>query len=508
MSIDRRRFLLKSTAAAVGLGALPAGFPPAVAADLAWAGEAEADRSGAMPVQDWLDGFFRAYYARRPVNATFIGIHDHDHVLPDFSEQGAGDTLAEMEELPAEWTARAIRECEGARLFLTEGIDILSAENQITTPGFRRAAERAATVFADFETHLETELLTRTADELACGEEAFRLYLTDGHFVETEPEEIVRYAEERAAEAQAELESAARALGAVDSTEALAGLRSAHPTTDAYYDRYGQVWDEMRDVVEEGELLTWPDPELPIRYVARPAWAPPYLYFLSYRAPAAFGRPSMHDYLVRAIDTSLPAERQEELLRGTNDSVIKLNHVIHHGHVGHHVQNSYAYRSASRIGQVAAVDCASRIAMFCGGTMAEGWASYSTALMREAGALTPLEALSELKGQLRMYARAVVDVRLHLGHYTLEEAAEHYEREADMTPGSARGEAVRNSMFPGTAVMYMLGREEIRRLRREMEERQGDRFSLRRFHDALLSYGSIPVSLIGASMRDRESDTG
>ena len=216
----------------------------------------------------------------------------------------------------------------------------------------------------------------------------------------------------------------------------------------------------------------------------------------------------MHDYLVRPIDASLPAERQEELLRATNDSVIKLNHVIHHGNLGHHVQNSHAYRSASRIGQIAAVDCASRIAMFCGGTMAEGWASYSTDLMREAGALTPLEALAELKGHLRMYARAVVDVRLHLGHYTLEEATEHYQREADMTPGSARGEAVRNSMFPGAAVMYMLGKEEIRRLRREMEERQGDRFSLRRFHDDLLSYGSIPVSLIGASMRERESDTG
>jgi uncharacterized protein (DUF885 family) len=140
--------------------------------------------------------------------------------------------------------------------------------------------------------------------------------------------------------------------------------------------------------------------------------------------------------------------------------------------------------------------------------MAEGWASYSTDLMREAGALTPLEALSELKGHLRMYARAVVDVRLHLGHYTLGEATEHYQREAGMTPGSARGEAVRNSMFPGTAVMYMVGKEEIRRLRREMEERQADRFSLRRFHDDLLSFGSMPVSLIGVSMRERESESG
>ena len=484
MSMDRRRFLGNSTAAALGLGALPAGFPSAAAAGPAWAGDVhsseKADRFGAITVQDWLDGFFGAYYARRPVNATFIGIHDHDHVLPDFSEQGAGDTLAEMEGLlravarldpspsresvpteaidkrlaegflriqtweqgshhfrlgnptlytgeaifgpislfladfapmserveagtarmegvaalleqarenvrsaPAEWTVRAIRECEGARVFLTEGIDILAAENRITTPGFKTAAARAAAAFADFETHLETELLQRATDEHACGEEAFRLYLTAGHFVETDPEEIVRYAEEWAAEAQAELESGARALGSVDSTEALAGLSSAHPTADAYYERYEQVWDLVRDVVEEEELLTWPDPPLPIRYVARPAWArdaAPYLYFLSYRAPAAFGRPTMHDYLVRPIDASLPAERQEELLRATNDSVIKLNHVIHHGNLGHHVQNSHAYRSPSRIGQIAAVDCASRIAMFCGGTMAEGWASYSTDL--------------------------------------------------------------------------------------------------------------------------------
>ena len=602
--MDRRRFLGRSATAALGLRALP-GFDPSAGSETTRVGEAalseRVDRSGTRAVQDWLDGFFEAYYARRPVNATFIGVHDHDHVLPDFSEQGAGDTLAEMETLlrgagrldpssspasgtteaidkrlaegflriqiwehgsghfrlgnptlytgeavfgaislflsdfapaserveaatarmegvvalleqarenlrraPVEWTARAVRACEGARVFLTAGIDILAAENRITTPGFRTAAARAATAFAGFAGHLETELLMRATDEHGCGEEAFRLYLTDGHFVDTDPEEIVRYAEERAAEIRAEFEAGARALGALDSSEALDGLRSSHPTVETYYERYQQVWEQMRDAVEEKELLTWPDPSIPIRYIARPTWAPPNLYFLSYRAPAAFARPPIHDYLVRPIDADLSAERQGELLRGTNDSVIKLNHVIHHGNVGHHVQNSYAYRSASRIGQVAAVDCASRIAMFCGGTMAEGWASYSTDLMREAGALTSLEALSELKGQLRMYARAVVDVRLHLGRYTLDEAAEHYQREADMAPGTARGEAIRNSMFPGSAAMYMLGKEGIRGLRREMEERQGNRFTLRRFHDDLLSYGSIPVSLIGASMRERD----
>ena len=52
-----------------------------------------------MTVRDWLDRFFASYYVHRPVNATFIGVHDHDHRLPDFSEHGAGDTLAEMEGL-------------------------------------------------------------------------------------------------------------------------------------------------------------------------------------------------------------------------------------------------------------------------------------------------------------------------------------------------------------------------------------------------------------------------
>ena len=49
----------------------------------------------------WLDDFFASYYARRPVNATFIGVHELDHMLPDFSCDGAGDAVAEMEGLLA-----------------------------------------------------------------------------------------------------------------------------------------------------------------------------------------------------------------------------------------------------------------------------------------------------------------------------------------------------------------------------------------------------------------------
>ncbi len=263
------------------------------------------------------------------------------------------------------------------------------------------------------------------------------------------------------------------------------------------------MWDESRELSNAKQLLTWPD--FPIEYVPQPLWAreaAPYLYFLFYRAPAAYNRPPVHRYLITPIEKTMPKAQQQKLLRANNDSVIKLNHVVHHGGIGHHVQNWNAYRSPSRIGRVAAVDTASRIAMFCGGTMAEGWACYATGLMGEAGFLTPLESFSELQTDLRMAARALVDVSLHQGRMNLDEAADFYVKNTGMSRDASFGEAVKNSMFPGAAVIYLMGRDRIVQLRADMQKELGARFDLRRFHDRFLSFGSVPVSSVAGLMRE------
>ena len=180
--------------------------------------------------------------------------------------------------------------------------------------------------------------------------------------------------------------------------------------------------------------------------------------------------------------------------------MIKLNHVIHHGGLGHHVQNWYARRAASRTGQIAAVDCASRIALFCGGTMAEGWACYATDLMEEIGFLTPLERYAQVHARMRMAARALVDVDLHRGVISLEAAAALYARRIGLSPEAARAEAVKNSMFPGTALMYMMGTDALHRLRRDLAF-GSTAFDLRRFHDRVLAHGSVPVALVAGAMR-------
>lgn len=543
----------------------------------------------------WLDDFFDSYYHHRPVNATFIGKHEYDHQLPDLSETGAGDCLADMTRLrnqlqslppepltpveqidrtlaegflriqqweytsthfhrgnpafytgeaifsilglllteyaplaervaaaiarmqgipallaqgkqnvrsaPPAWTARAQRECEGALILFRRGIDQLMHDEQIDDPSFRRTAEVAAAAFADFQEYLRQELLHNPNDGYACGEAAFDLMLRQGHFLDVAGAEIVAYAEDALAEADGYLTAHATDFGAATPVEALAQLADLHPTAVEYVARYTDLWQACRTTVIEHELLTWPD--FPIEYAPRPVWVRetvPYLYFLFYRSPAALQRPPVHHYLIAPLEETFTADEQAAFLRSNNDSVIKLNHVVHHGSIGHHVQNWHAFRAESRIGQMAAVDCASRIAMFCGGTMAEGWSCYTTNLMAEAGFLTPLEEYAEYQSRRRMCARAIVDVKLHQGEFTLAEAATFYEHHAGMGAAAAQGEAVKNSMFPGAAMMYLWGTDTIHALRQELAAREGDAFSLKRFHDRFLAYGSIPVSLIRADL--------
>jgi hypothetical protein len=327
------------------------------------------------------------------------------------------------------------------------------------------------------------------------------LLLKQGHCLDLSADDIAALAEQELEAAQAYLAAHATDFGSASPEAALAGLEDLHPTVAGYNARYTELWEASRAAAQAHRLVTWPD--FPIRYVPQPAWArqaAPYLYFLFYRAPAAFHRPPVHDYLITPIDASRPAAEQAALLRANNDSVIKTNHVVHHGGLGHHIQNWNAYRAGSRIGQVAAVDCASRIAMYCGATMAEGWAVYATDLIHEAGFLTPLEYYSEFQSRRRFCARALVDVRLHQGRFSLDDAARFYQERAGMGAGAARSEAVKNSMFPGAAVIYLLGSDRIKQLRREMAARQGQRFNLQAFHDQFLSYGSIPVTLIAQAM--------
>lgn len=522
-----------------------------------------------------LDAFMASYFVRRPVNATFTGLHDFDDRLPDLSEAGIAATLGDAEDLlqrlralppeplsavqaldrqlaegflliqrwesasahfgsappgsgsanptvftaeavfglvslllhpfaplehrlematarlaavpallehgrrrisaaPAAWIARARRECVGAGLLLEGGINSLLVEAGAEHPELRNAAHAAAEAFARFDNHLERSVAP--TEEYAAGGEAFDLLLRHAHMLPIGADQLEQQALERIEQEQ-------------EALKAQAPPASPHDNRGPYLERFDSLWQAARDLAVQHDLLSFPD--WPVRYVERPTWAreaAPYLYFLPYRSPAPFDDVQEVDYLVPP---------------GSDDSTIKLNHVVHHGSLGHHVQNWFAARAASRIGRIAAVDCAARIAMLCGGTLAEGWANYATDLAEEAGFLTPSERYEQHRARLRMAARTIVDIRLHQGRFALTDAVGFYIQRVGMTSTAAEAEAVKNSLFPGAACMYFAGWDAIWSLRRSCEVRQGSGFSLHAFHDHVLSFGSIPVALIARAMLEK-----
>jgi uncharacterized protein (DUF885 family) len=418
--------------------------------------------------------------------------------VPTLLEQGEANVRA----APPEWTKRATRECKGAIHFLSNGIAMLMQQFNITSKSLREAADSALVTFKEHEEYLTEELSPAHSDVYACGERFFDMLMEKGHCLNLNTGKVAEYGTERVHQIQERLEHDARNLvndGGWRKT--LEKLGDGHPSQAEYLESFGKLWKDCQRIATQNELLTWP--ESPIRYTFMPTYfrvAVPFLHFLSYWAPAAFDKLPIHEYFVTPIEDSMPAEQQEQLLRATNFPVIKLNHVVHHGSVGHHVQNNYAYRAKSRIGQIAAIDCAYGIAMFCAGTMAEGWACYATNLMRDTGFYTELEQFAQLHSQLRQAARAVVDSNLHMGRFTFDQAVSFYSTEAGMAPEAATAEVVRNTMFPGVGAMYLLGADTIHKLREKVASKEQSRFNPRSFHDHFLAYGSVPVSLIAQDM--------
>jgi hypothetical protein len=399
--------------------------------------------------------------------------------------------------VPDEWRANALRTCDGAERLVGDGLARWLALEAPGDTRMRPAAERAGASIERFRRWLTTDVRSSEPGRYAAGSALLDLLIARGHWCSTDRRALASMARHTLDEALAALDQRARAAAPGGWPEVQERLASTHPTVAGYLGAFQLTWDRCRARAIEARLVSWP--ESPIRYVPIPTCtrdAAPFLYYLFYRSPAPFDRLPVHEYVVTPIDEGMAADEQERRLRATNTSVITLNHVVHHGAIGHHVQNYYAYAGESEIGRVAAVDCANRIGMFLGGTMAEGWACYATDLMDEIGFLSPDESLSQQHTRARLAARAVVDIGLHEGSLSFENAIAVYRDRVGMSAAAARGEACKNSMYPGTALMYWLGTDGLHQLRKARQRVEGQAFSLQRFHDRVLSFGSVPVPLL------------
>ncbi|HAQ19691.1 MAG TPA: DUF885 domain-containing protein [Prolixibacteraceae bacterium] len=137
------------------------------------------------------------------------------------------------------------------------------------------------------------------------------------------------------------------------------------------------------------------------------------------------------------------------------------------------------------------------------GAYGEGYALYCESLGKELGLYTdPWQQMGNLRQEIHRAIRLVVDVAMHTGKMTREEAIKYSLDNEPITEDGATAEIERYMVQPGQALSYKIGELKIRELRDKYMKELGNRFSLADFHDELLKDGCLPLNVLEKKMDD------
>jgi uncharacterized protein (DUF885 family) len=133
----------------------------------------------------------------------------------------------------------------------------------------------------------------------------------------------------------------------------------------------------------------------------------------------------------------------------------------------------------------------------------EGWGLYAESLGEEMGLYdTPAKKMGQLSYQAWRAARLVVDTGIHAMGWDKARAVAFMRANTALSDANIDAEVNRYISWPGQALAYKLGELKIRELRTRAERELGPKFDLRRFHDAVLGQGSVPLDVLEAQITD------
>ncbi|MFQ5888613.1 MAG: DUF885 family protein [Gemmatimonadota bacterium] len=161
---------------------------------------------------------------------------------------------------------------------------------------------------------------------------------------------------------------------------------------------------------------------------------------------------------------------------------------FHEAYPGHHLQVSVVLERAG----VHPV-----LRYFFNSGVGEGWALYTERLADEMGLYSSdLDRLGMLSNEALRAARLVVDPGMHVFGWTRQQAIDYLLENTAESVNSATSEIDRYIAVPGQATAYLTGSSEIRRLRALAEERLGERFDIKAFHDRVLEDGTVTLGML------------
>lgn len=373
---------------------------------------------------------------------------------------------------PARCAQAAIESLNDVRKKLDEMAKELAPNTTIPAAEWQASAERAATALEHYRGWLRQRLTTLPADS-AIGREKYVWFLRKVALVPYAPEQLVERAEQeyRRTVLFHDLETIRNA--------SVPPLKVA-PDTEEWLSRHRQLELSVREFLESRNILT----------------LPPWLHHFTLRPIPSYLKP-LADF-TETDDFTSPSRLDQDSIRYVNppsptasffwmaDAKDPRIQVVHEGTVGHYGQLSISWKNPDPI----------RRHYYDSGAN-EGIGFYAEEMMLQAGLYDDSPHTREIVyTQMALRAlRQIADVKVALGTFSIDDAAAFLEKTVPMDHKTALAEAVEMSEWPGQKISYQTGKLQVEQLMTDGRKKQGEQFSLRKFHDYVWLNGNVPFAL-------------
>lgn len=358
-----------------------------------------------------------------------------------------------------------------------------------------RAAREAIDAFTGW---MRTDLLPRATGKNALGKAYIEARYRAEELIDADAQELLAIGIRELSREQALFQEKAKAVDPTrDFLTVWQSVRKDHAPPGGLVDATRRAVDDLTRFVVDRKLARIPEGERVIVEASRPFD----LGLASMHAsPPLEPVPVKSIFYVTDARSEWPRERQDAWLERFNTASLAITSA-HEAMPGHWVHSLYMRETPGKIRRI-----------WIGlnpfpqpSSGQDGWAHYAEHLVVEEGfhADDPRYAMAQLAESMTRICRLIAGVYTHLGAWSVDDAAKFFEEQAFVPAPAARQEAIR-VVYDPTNGGYFLGKHAMFKLRNDLRARDGNRFSLREFHERVMRNGIAPwwahrVLLLGDS---------
>jgi uncharacterized protein (DUF885 family) len=365
-----------------------------------------------------------------------------------------------------------------------------SVTNDSLKQAFAKSNKLAITELRNYATYLEKEKLKKAHNKYAIGQERFQRMLYANEMISMTPQEILAMGMKEMKREQELFTTIAKKIDPAKTPMQILGeMKKEHPKADSLIPESRKNLESIRQFLVDKKIVTLPS-EVRVQIVETPKFARA-TSSASMDTPGPFEKKATQAYYyITPVEKEWSDKQKEEWL--SQFSYYGMDIIsVHEAYPGHYVQ--FLHLNAS--------DASKIRKMFSSYAFTEGWAHYTEQMMIEEGfgakdSITAAKYhLAQISFSLLRYCRLAVAIKTHCEGMSLDDATKFFEENCYFEHKPAYQEALRGTFDPGY-FSYSLGKLQLLKLREDYKMREGENFSLQKFHDLVLDNGMPPVELL------------